>query len=210
MRNPSILLTLLSLPLLSLARTDLEGCISSETVAFGGASLIWYVPDTGEICAFLDCGGGRAPPKTTVPGCPQYAGSATYSPSFLPDFQAAETTASSLSAASSSAHLVSPPITFVPLPTSALGDFSSEIQDLSSEAAAVSSEIGDLSSSGAAAVSSFVSGGLGSLSEAATTTGESAASGTETVTAPTGGAAAGGARGGVLGVVMGVVAWIVV
>ncbi|KAI0120958.1 putative siderophore biosynthesis enzyme [Xylariales sp. AK1849] len=65
------------------AKTDLGGCVSSETVAYGGASLIWYVPGTGEICSFLDCGGGRAPPKTTVPGCAGYSGTATYSPSFL-------------------------------------------------------------------------------------------------------------------------------
>jgi hypothetical protein len=38
------------------AKTDMKGCVSSETVKYGGASLIWYVPDTGEICEFLDCG----------------------------------------------------------------------------------------------------------------------------------------------------------
>ncbi|KAF2966065.1 hypothetical protein GQX73_g7511 [Xylaria multiplex] len=73
------------------AKTDIAGCVSSQTVAYGGASLIWYLPDTGEICEFLDCGGGRAPPKTTVPGCPQYDGTATYSPSYLPGFGATTT-----------------------------------------------------------------------------------------------------------------------
>ncbi|OBT43744.1 hypothetical protein VE00_05628 [Pseudogymnoascus sp. WSF 3629] len=29
----------------------------------------WYDPLTGEVCDLLDCGGGRAPPKTDVPGC---------------------------------------------------------------------------------------------------------------------------------------------
>lgn len=29
----------------------------------------WYDPLTGEICDPVDCGGGRAPPKTNVPGC---------------------------------------------------------------------------------------------------------------------------------------------
>ncbi|KAI0006837.1 hypothetical protein F4779DRAFT_545807 [Xylariaceae sp. FL0662B] len=72
------------------AKTDLKGCVSSKTIAYGGASLIWYVPDTGEICAMLDCGGGRAPPKTTVPGCAAYKGTATYSPSYLPGFGAAQ------------------------------------------------------------------------------------------------------------------------
>ncbi|OLN86352.1 hypothetical protein CCHL11_06359 [Colletotrichum chlorophyti] len=73
-----------------LAKTDLTGCTSSDSVVTpsnGGtpyATRIYYVPGTGEICAALDCGGGRAPPKTTVPGCPLYEGTETYSPSFLP------------------------------------------------------------------------------------------------------------------------------
>jgi hypothetical protein len=66
------------------AKTDIAGCVSSETVAYGGASLIWYVPGTGEICDFLDCGGGRAPPKTTVPGCAGYMVSPLES--FIPPF----------------------------------------------------------------------------------------------------------------------------
>ncbi|KAM7202628.1 hypothetical protein V8F20_004417 [Naviculisporaceae sp. PSN 640] len=34
----------------------------------------YYDPDTGEICPNMDCGGGRAPPKTDKPGCPFYKG----------------------------------------------------------------------------------------------------------------------------------------
>ena len=79
----SNILTLLAFAATALARTDLSGCTSSETVAFGGASMIYYVPGTGEICAFLDCGGGTAPPMTTVPGCPLYSGTASYEPSYL-------------------------------------------------------------------------------------------------------------------------------
>ncbi|KAL6404726.1 hypothetical protein AUP68_11555 [Ilyonectria robusta] len=73
----------------AVARTDIAGCTSSAAVATasngGGlyATVIWYVPDTGELCEFLDCGGGRAPPKTTVPGCPAYEGTETYSPQYL-------------------------------------------------------------------------------------------------------------------------------
>ncbi|KAF4624183.1 hypothetical protein G7Y89_g13988 [Cudoniella acicularis] len=66
------------------AKTDLQGCTSSTTKdQWGEASMIWWVPGTGEICDFLDCGGGRAPPKTTVPGCPLYSGTATYSPLYM-------------------------------------------------------------------------------------------------------------------------------
>lgn len=73
----------------ALARTDLSGCTSSESVVVptGGGTpygtVIWYVPDTGELCEILDCGGGRAPPKTTVPGCDSYEGTETYSPKYL-------------------------------------------------------------------------------------------------------------------------------
>jgi hypothetical protein len=73
------------------ARTDLVGCTYTDTVVQPSglpgydayASRIWYVPGTGELCDFLDCGGGMAPPKTDVPGCPLYSGTATYSPSYL-------------------------------------------------------------------------------------------------------------------------------
>ncbi|KAG7127502.1 hypothetical protein HYQ44_000060 [Verticillium longisporum] len=71
-----------------LAKTDLAGCTYSDSVVtpaggFPYATRIWFVEDTGEICEFLDCGGGRAPPKTTVPGCGSYEGTDTYSPRFL-------------------------------------------------------------------------------------------------------------------------------
>jgi hypothetical protein len=85
-------LTLLTLAATVLAKTDLEGCTSSQTVAFGGASMIYWDPTNGEICSFLDCGGGRAPPKTTVPGCDGYKGTATYSPDFLPGWGSASAT----------------------------------------------------------------------------------------------------------------------
>ncbi|KAL4729046.1 hypothetical protein ACLX1H_003454 [Fusarium chlamydosporum] len=71
----------------ALARTDLSGCTTYDTVVSDAngmyATRIWYVPDSGEICDILDCGGGRAPPKTTVPGCPAYEGTETYSPQFI-------------------------------------------------------------------------------------------------------------------------------
>jgi len=75
------------------ARTDLEGCTSTDVSSPAGASIAWYVPGTGEVCEILDCGGGRAPPKTTVPGCAAYSGTASYSPSYLAGFQASATSA---------------------------------------------------------------------------------------------------------------------
>ncbi|ETS74704.1 hypothetical protein PFICI_13188 [Pestalotiopsis fici W106-1] len=89
------------------AKTDLSGCVSSETVAYGGASLVWYVPDTGEICEFLDCGGGRAPPKTTVPGCDAYAGTEAYTPSYLAGYGSYAFPTSAAAAAGSTEESVS-------------------------------------------------------------------------------------------------------
>ncbi|KAL7913284.1 hypothetical protein GGI35DRAFT_285464 [Trichoderma velutinum] len=75
----------------ALAKTDLAGCTYTDVVVMptdrpaydAYSSRIWYVPGTGELCDLLDCGGGRAPPKTNVPGCPLYSGTETYSPSYL-------------------------------------------------------------------------------------------------------------------------------
>ncbi|KAK9774546.1 hypothetical protein AB5N19_08784 [Seiridium cardinale] len=104
------------------ARTDLSGCVSSETVKYGGASLLWYVPGTGEICEFLDCGGGRAPPKTTVPGCAAYSGTASYTPSYLPGYGSDSTPSSTAMAIASS--------TQNPVTTTTLATASSEVTGL--------------------------------------------------------------------------------
>lgn len=89
----------------ALAKTDLAGCTYTDTVVQPSglpgydayASRIWYVPGTGELCDLLDCGGGRAPPRTDVPGCPLYSGTATYSPSYL-DLKTKEVAAATSSA----------------------------------------------------------------------------------------------------------------
>ncbi|KAL6862835.1 hypothetical protein ACO1O0_003073 [Amphichorda felina] len=73
------------------AKTDIEGCTSFTSMVtvrpepgYGNTyqTVIWYLPDSLEICQGVDCGGGRAPPKT-VPGCPMYSGTETVTPSFL-------------------------------------------------------------------------------------------------------------------------------
>lgn len=66
------------------AKTDLAGCTSSVIVEDGSRLVQWWVPETGEICSGLDCGGGRGPVKQNVPGCPAYTGSLEYEPSYLP------------------------------------------------------------------------------------------------------------------------------
>ncbi|KAJ5522465.1 hypothetical protein N7527_006580 [Penicillium freii] len=109
--KPVTLSFLLGLASLATARTDLEGCVSSEVIFdHYYASYLWYVPDSGEICSFLDCGGGRAPPKTTQPGCPQYSGTATLTPDYLegwgPNGKQAASTSTVASTASSATDIV--------------------------------------------------------------------------------------------------------
>ncbi|EME79194.1 uncharacterized protein MYCFIDRAFT_212158 [Pseudocercospora fijiensis CIRAD86] len=94
-----------SLATLAMARTDLVGCTSTDVSSPAGASLAWYVPGTGELCDFLDCGGGAGAPRYDVPGCPMYTGTASYSPSYMPGWgsaTAAPAAASSAWAAHSS------------------------------------------------------------------------------------------------------------
>lgn len=86
------LFALSALAATALAKTDISGCTSTNSVVTVSgrndvttySTVLWYIPDTGEICEVLDCGGGRAPPKTDVPGCGAYKGTETYSPRFMP------------------------------------------------------------------------------------------------------------------------------
>ncbi|KAF7546619.1 hypothetical protein G7046_g9248 [Stylonectria norvegica] len=165
-----------------LARTDLEGCTSSDSVVSpsGGtayATRIYYVPGTGEICEILDCGGGRAPPKTTVPGCDGYVGTATYSPSFLD--QAASTAAASdaVSSASESA--------------------SASVTSAGTTDASVTTGDETSTGSGSGSVSTTVTesaSATGSSTEASTETGTGTESASETVTESASGSATGHAK----------------
>ncbi|KAI0554629.1 hypothetical protein F4679DRAFT_305426 [Xylaria curta] len=176
------------------AKTDIAGCVSSQTVAYGGASLIWYVPDTGEICAFLDCGGGRAPPKTTVPGCAGYEGTATYSPSFLPGFGASATSTSAETVATASS-------ASEPSSSAASSSASSSKATITSPPTTILT--GTATSSSAAVTHSGSSSGVASSSAAS-----SGSAGSSTTSAPTNGAAlpTAAVKGafGIVGLAMGV------
>ena len=98
------------------AKQNFDGCV--YTSLSSDRPLVYYVPETGEICDNPDCGGGRAPPKTTVPGCAAYKGTASYSASFLPNYTpAAATTTSSTTIADPTS--ASAPGTTIADPTSA-------------------------------------------------------------------------------------------
>ncbi|KAK4163731.1 hypothetical protein QBC43DRAFT_319111 [Cladorrhinum sp. PSN259] len=78
------------LPLLMLAGKALGfGCQFHTFGTCADGIVHWYDPDDGQICDPFDCGGGRAPPRTDVPGCPQYKGTAIRqtAPSYMPCFQ---------------------------------------------------------------------------------------------------------------------------
>ncbi len=65
------------LPLLALAQTAVAVCGIHSFTSCADGIVHWFDPNTGEICDPLDCGGGRAAPRTDVPGCPLYSGTAT-------------------------------------------------------------------------------------------------------------------------------------
>ncbi|KAH6873722.1 hypothetical protein BKA70DRAFT_1450171 [Coprinopsis sp. MPI-PUGE-AT-0042] len=60
----------------TLALTDLGGCTRTAALLAdkSGYTTFYWNPEVREQCSILDCGGGRAPPKTNVPGCPLYTG----------------------------------------------------------------------------------------------------------------------------------------
>lgn len=72
--------TLLSpLPLLLLAKTVIAGCTTHSFTTCDDGIVHWFDPGTGEVCDPHDCGGGRAPAREDVPGCPRYTGTEIYS-----------------------------------------------------------------------------------------------------------------------------------
>ncbi|KAF9765094.1 hypothetical protein IL306_002682 [Fusarium sp. DS 682] len=77
--------TILSaVPLLMLAEQALGfGCSTHSFTTCEDKIVHWFDPDDGMICDPLDCGGGRAPPKTGVPRCAGYTGTETIGTSYL-------------------------------------------------------------------------------------------------------------------------------
>ena len=75
---------LAAIPLLMLAEQVLGfGCSTHSYTTCEDKIVHWFDPDDGMICDPLDCGGGRAPPKTGVPGCAGYTGTETIGTSYL-------------------------------------------------------------------------------------------------------------------------------
>lgn len=81
MRTPTLASVVpLLLPLL--AGTAHAVCGIHSYTACEDNIVHWFDPLTGEVCDPIDCGGGRAPPKTG-PGCPGYTGTVVRSVSYL-------------------------------------------------------------------------------------------------------------------------------
>ncbi|KAL6882745.1 cell wall protein [Trichoderma longibrachiatum] len=178
----------------ALAKTDLAGCTYTDVVVFPSGrpsyeaygSRIWYVPGSGELCEFLDCGGGRAPPKTTVPGCPLYSGTETYSPSYL-DLHtkaAGEATATATGSSGASTTAVEAQVTTQPTaaPATTLETSVSETASEASTAAAASTTTAAVPVQSSAASSSSSSTATASQG---LTTGAPGRNGTVTGSRPT-------------------------
>ncbi|KAF3404157.1 hypothetical protein DPV78_002894 [Talaromyces pinophilus] len=72
-----------ALSLFMLVATVFADCTTHSFTHCADGIVHWYDPNTGEVCDPLDCGGGRAPPKTDVPGCPLYSGTEVRTTSYL-------------------------------------------------------------------------------------------------------------------------------
>ncbi|KAL6913582.1 hypothetical protein ACHAPO_003325 [Fusarium lateritium] len=97
--------TLLSaLPVLMLAEQALGfGCSTHSFTTCEDKIVHWFDPDDGMICDPLDCGGGRAPVKTGVPGCANYSGTETRGTSYLSCWKPSTTLATASAEATSEA-----------------------------------------------------------------------------------------------------------
>jgi hypothetical protein len=95
--------TLLSaLPVLMLAKQALGfGCSTHSFTTCEDKIVHWFDPDDGMICDPLDCGGGRAPVKTGVPGCANYSGTETRGTSYLSCWKPSTTLATASAEATS-------------------------------------------------------------------------------------------------------------
>ncbi|KAJ6783523.1 hypothetical protein PWT90_02054 [Aphanocladium album] len=173
----------------ALARTDLAGCTYTDLVIkptrdVGYASRLYYVPDTGEVCDFLDCGGGRAPPKTTVPGCPLYEGTETYKPSYIDP----KTLGNGLIQRPGSVTMATTPVTAA-ASTSAAADVTSSPNAAPSETATSNASVTILTGTHAASSSGSSSAhasGSSSKPEATSSKGAESSNGSAKTTSPSG------------------------
>ncbi|KAL7818716.1 hypothetical protein V8C44DRAFT_318813 [Trichoderma aethiopicum] len=62
------------LSLLAGANLVLAACEHYSFTSCDDGIVHWYDVNDGQVCDPRDCGGGRAPPRTDVPGCPLYSG----------------------------------------------------------------------------------------------------------------------------------------
>ncbi|KAH8800304.1 hypothetical protein F5884DRAFT_548583 [Xylogone sp. PMI_703] len=92
-----------AIPVLMLANGAYAVCGIHSFTSCDDNIVHWFDPNTGEVCDPLDCGGGRAPPKTDVPGCPLYTGTETPTTSYLSCWTPTSALASSTLATSVSA-----------------------------------------------------------------------------------------------------------
>lgn len=83
----SIIFLISSLAPFAFATTNFAGCTRTSALLRDSDSytVFWWNPELKEQCIQLDCGGGRAPVKTHVPGCGGYSGTETVTPTGWPE-----------------------------------------------------------------------------------------------------------------------------
>jgi hypothetical protein len=197
----------------ALAKTDYDGCIVTTVILDPGRHYtVWYLEDTGEICQGVDCGGGRAPPKT-VPGCPAYSGTETVTPRFWTGWSAAHGPAATTSS-------TAPPLVEVTATTPATLPGAAETTGVEGDGPAVTSSaegagggeettVGRGEESTVTTLPASVETGAGTGSGSETSGSETSGSGSAedvTTTLSTGAAVPTAVGRGMLGVVAGVAA----
>ncbi|KAK1255967.1 hypothetical protein MKX07_008226 [Trichoderma sp. CBMAI-0711] len=104
----------------------------------------WYDLNDGQICDPKDCGGGRAPPRTDVPGCPLYSGTIlsepiSYLSCFTPSNAVPVTTSTSASAGS--AETTSTDVVITSAISTSTSDAGRTTQEPASETSTVDSSV---------------------------------------------------------------------
>ncbi|KAK4244322.1 hypothetical protein C7999DRAFT_35323 [Corynascus novoguineensis] len=166
-------LMLSALGLLMLTTPALSACTGMHTFGACADGIVhWYDPDTGEICDPLDCGGGRAPVKTDVPGCAAYEGTLTpeTSPSYMPcwtGFSSASSASSTAETTTSNSPSRANPTSSSPATSVSSGSAESQVNPTTGGASSNSGSSAALTTSPPASTPSANANGAGSSSGAA-------------------------------------------
>ncbi|KAL7822801.1 hypothetical protein V8C26DRAFT_387497 [Trichoderma gracile] len=125
--------------LLGGANLVLAACENYSFTTCDDGIVHWYDLNDGQICDPKDCGGGRAPPRTDVPGCPLYSGTILSEPiSYLSCFTPSNAVPVTASTSAGSAETTADVVTTSAVSTS---DAGRTTQEPASETSTVNSSV---------------------------------------------------------------------